>query len=96
MKLKVDFVTNSSSASFTIAKEDLTEEQLIMIYNHIEIGSVVLPGEETHYFGHFDEWLIWEKDGKIIGDTTMDNFPMSMFLREIGIPDEKVEYVHDG
>ena len=36
MKLRTGFVTNSSSSSFTIAKSNLTADQIDKIKNHIE------------------------------------------------------------
>lgn len=36
--------------------------------------------------------LIEVKDGFVKGYTWMDNFDMEYFLREIGIPDEKIEW----
>lgn len=37
MKLRIGFVTNSSSSSFTIAKSDLTDDQIEKIKNHIKV-----------------------------------------------------------
>lgn len=36
MKLRIGFITNSSSSSFTIAKSDLTDEQIEKIKNYFE------------------------------------------------------------
>lgn len=38
MKLRIGFVTNSSSSSFTIAKSDLTDDQIEKIKNHIKVA----------------------------------------------------------
>jgi len=98
MKIRNEFVTNSSSASFVISRKDLTQDQIIMIYNHMEIGYEILPESELQYIGRYDEWMIWEDEEKdtIKGDTMMDNFNMIVFLTSIGIPREKIEYDDNG
>jgi hypothetical protein len=92
MKIKLDFVTNSSSASFTIPKEFLTEKQILMIYSHVEIGSLLSKDQNVEFYA--DEWDISEKDGDICGDTSMDNFDMTWFLENIGVDMNRVTYNH--
>ena len=41
MKLRIGFVTNSSSSSFTIARSDLTDEQIEKIKNCFEAAKEV-------------------------------------------------------
>lgn len=41
MKLRIGFITNSSSSSFTIARSDLTDEQIEKIKNYFEAAKEV-------------------------------------------------------
>jgi len=88
MKVKIDFVTNSSSASFIVLKKKLTELQMVLIRNHIEA---------TEMFGdsYYDcPWQITEDEDWIEGDTSMDNFDMGWFLSKIGVDDNDIKWDH--
>lgn len=68
MKIRIGFVSNSSSASFSIPIKYLEEWQITAIL--------------TNDYGD-DAWdKIWIEDGDIKGDTTMDNFGMHVFLTD--------------
>lgn len=88
MKIRRGFVTNSSSSSFTIAKSNLTVEQIEKIKSHIKVASEL----NMRYVDPFDSWDISETDDKITGFTIMDNFNMYLFLKLIGIDDSDVEW----
>jgi len=91
MKLKTDFVTNSSCASFVIEKKNLTNIQKLLIKNHLEFCKQYhLPALE--YTPDHSGWEIIETDNKILGDTSMDNFDMLWFLLEIGIDEDHMRY----
>jgi len=92
MKLKGEFVTNSSSASFIILKEHLSALQVSMIYDHIEIGSLLADEQGIHIYN--DAWQITESLTQIEAYTSMDNFDMLWFLNQIGVGDEHIEYDH--
>ena len=94
MKIRTDFVTNSSSASYILDKNKLTEEQIALIYNHLEAGVILASKEESPFNIYLDPWIIEEKDDSISCHTSMDNFDMGWFLRKIGCDDAIIEYDH--
>jgi len=86
MKIRIDFVTNSSSSSFTIRKNTLSEKQIQAIWNHSVLG-------EKLNFDYFDNsWQITETDEFITGETIMDNFDMKEFFDIIGIRHTQVTW----
>lgn len=92
MKIKIDFITNSSSANFTIPKKYLTKEQILMIHSHIEIGLMIAKRDNLSIYT--DEWYIKETKDEISGRTSMDNFDMLWFLDMIHVDRTKMEYQH--
>ena len=79
MKIRSGFVSNSSSASFTVRMSDLSVAQMKVIELHREEA-----GE--------DAWSIYEEDGCVHGFTRMDNFDMRDYLRHIGVDTGKVDF----
>lgn len=93
MKLKTDFVTNSSCASFVVSKENLTGIQVELIKNHISAVKIYNNGKFIdEYVSENDEWQIHETETDISGDTSMDNFDMLNFLLTIGVKEEDINY----
>ena len=84
MKIRNGFVSNSSSSSFVIQKQDITEEQIDKIKNHIAYSD-----KKGWDFGD-DEWEIYEDEECISGSTIVDNFNMKKFLKRIGV--KKIEW----
>jgi len=78
MKMRTDFVTNSSSASYIISKKRITEEQRVDIYDH------------EKFCDNYDTWSISEDELYIRMSTSMDNFDMYQYLIDIGIPEEVI------
>lgn len=94
MKLNIDFITNSSSASFVILKKHLTDVQIQMIHDHIEVGMIIAEDGEYEIYNY--PWEITETEDEIKGYTSMDNFDMHWFLDAIGIDHEIIDYAHNG
>lgn len=86
MKIRTDFVTNSSSSSFIICKKYLTDEQIKAIENHSKLGQKLdLKWAE-------EAWNIEENDLFITGYTWMDNFDISELFKIIGINSKVISW----
>ena len=90
MKLRLGFVSNSSSSSFSIPLEAVTGEHIKLIEAHqIKGRKMGISYADT------DPWTIEVTDDVIRGWTTMDNFDMRQFLSKIGILDHLITW-NDG
>lgn len=90
MKIRSDFVTNSSSSSFIIAKKHLDDDQIVAIHIHRELAIKLGMLSEDAYYAY--PWSIQENDDYIAGDVSMDNFSMHDFLERIGVPMHMVSW----
>lgn len=88
MKIRLDFVTNSSSSSFIIAKKYLTENQILAIHKHILLGNKL----GIRWSNPEEGWKIEENEDFISGSTYMDNFDMETFLNEIEISSKHINW----
>lgn len=79
MKIRQDFVTNSSSSSFIICKKKIDDDQIEAIHEHSTLA------KKMGYYNCNSPWSIWEDDEYIYGDTPMDNFNMGSFLDDIDV-----------
>lgn len=92
MKIKSDFVTNSSSASFVISKNVLSANQVHMINEHIKIAK-----KDDRNYGSLQAWNIEETENEMRGYTSMDNFNMFDYLQEVvGVERKDIFYDGDG
>ena len=83
MKIRTGFVSNSSSASFIIAKEALTKEQIQSLLEYSD-------SEENT-----DGWTISEEKYFIKGCTIMDNEEIKLFFDSINIPEESMVFIDE-
>lgn len=95
MKVRNGFVSNSSSSSFVLLKDSISNNQLDMILNieeWIEIlikedeenGSIDNIREKFEYYDS-DPWSISDHGDYIFGETSMDNFNMEEYLNYIKV-----------
>jgi predicted oxidoreductase len=95
MKVRNGYVSNSSSSSFVLLKDAISNNQLDMILNieeWIEIiikedeenGSIDKLREKFEYYDS-DPWRISDYGDYIFGETSMDNFSMSDYLNHIKV-----------
>jgi hypothetical protein len=101
MKVRVGFVSNSSSASFVLKMDGLTLFQINAIENHIYFARTMKSkrDKDGHTdFGYLnrdeDAWMITvdEEANEIHGYTIINNFGMEEFLKFIGVDMSKVEF----
>jgi hypothetical protein len=101
MKIRNGFVSNSSSSSFIIQLNKMTDKQKAMIYDHIKIGMEIdeklkQEGKEPFY-EYYEQWDVQEDDFVIWCATSMDNFPLyELIISEIKIKREDIIGMGDG
>lgn len=87
MKTRNGFVSNSSSSSFIISKNLLSEWQINAIKNHATSLWFKRNGCES-----YDIWDISEDNLFVYGSTDMDNFSMGEFLSAIGVDPNTISW----
>lgn len=96
MKMRLGFVSNSSSASFVIRKHYLSENQIDLIHHHLWKGRKMGTYGFNGWDNQSDEWSIVETDDTIEGNVHMDNFNMKQYLERIGIDPKHIAFDHRG
>ena len=92
MKVRNGLVSNSSSSSFVISKDDINVAQIYAIHDHMKIGKKMGIYSSWREKDSYDEWKIDESFREIKGSTGMDNFDMDTFFRKIGVSEDKVKW----
>lgn len=89
MKIKTDFVTNSSCASFVIPRKKLNDHQIHLIEEHITYGKMLMmPSAENR-----EKWTIIIEDDEVFGETSMDNFNMLKYLLNfVKVKEKHIKY----
>lgn len=80
MKIRTGFVSNSSSASFVINKNDLSANQIERLLDY--------PKSDKNE----DGWSVTDSGNTINGCTIMDNDAIDDFFIEIGINQDNVNF----
>lgn len=89
MKIRKGFVSNSSSSSFVVVRDALTDKQEDMIIEYQEWVKFFSNKDDKlkEKFEYYDSdpWDIYIKDDYILGSTSMDNFSFYDYLDYIEI-----------
>ena len=80
MKIRNGFVSNSSSSSFVIAKEALTEEQIDKLLEYSKNKE------------NYDRWTITKEKYFIKGWTSMDNESINPLIESLNLPENCIEW----
>ena len=87
MKIRIGFVSNSSSASFVLFKHYISAHQMDKIHEYLSKQKEM----DCEY------WTITEENEDMIGGSTiMDNDEFSKFLDNIGVATEAIKWESTG
>ena len=88
MKIRNSFVTNSSSSSFVIDLNELTDYTIEVFKNPRLVADQLIPTfdcSREEYLDEAESWDIRVEDGKLYGHTSMDNFDYSQIFYICGL-----------
>lgn len=88
MKIRKSFVTNSSSSSFVIDINELTDYTIEVFKNPSLVADQLIPTFDCSRDEYLEEAEMWDiriEDGKLYGYTTMDNFDYSQIFYICGL-----------
>jgi hypothetical protein len=99
MKYRNGFVSNSSSASFVIKLDSISDRQLEKIKNYVNCGSYKkcngsddekCDGCSKDFYWR-DHWTLVVTDTELQADTYMDNFDLVKFCTDVvGVDQSKI------
>lgn len=88
MKIRTNFITNSSSSSFCISKDELTDYTVEVFKNPKLVADQIVPTcdcTREEYMELAKEWDIRDEDGKIYGFVSVANFDYSQIFYICGV-----------
>jgi hypothetical protein len=88
MKIRTDFVTNSSSSSFVISTKHLTNDQILKLQRFAEVAEEL----DLEYCEEAYCWHIEVDGSEVTGSTSMDNFDARDLFHAIGINPDLIEW----
>jgi len=88
MKIRLGFVSNSSSASFVVALNKLNEEQLKKLLDYKNVSDCYDFDNPNCKYHDYWNITVDENKGVVVGYTSMDNGYLSNYLKDCNIPEE--------
>lgn len=97
MKIRLGFVSNSSSCSFSIISKAIDVKQFDHLRNHIAFAkSKKWDNDGWSSYDVGESWDVYYEDGFVKCSTLMDNFDLHKFVIEVlNVPEDAIiDYFH--